>query len=330
MKKIKSFLYLIYLILCITAISCGTGKNKNKNSNAYGNKTNSAPIADAGPDKTVIVNTLVILDGSKSSDPEGASLTYKWSLSVPDQSQAVLSDSTSVKPKFTPEAAGTYIAKLIVNDGNSGSAPDTVIITAKIKSSANSAPIASAGDNITVAVNTIATLDGSKSSDPDGDSLTYKWSLSVPDQSQTVLTESTLVKTEFTPDINGIYIATLIVNDGLINSNPDSITINAAAISFSKDVQTIFNNNCIGCHSQGSLASFFRLTSEVSYSNLVNVQAEKSSGIRVIPFNSSNSILILRISGNSVGAQMPKGGSPLNSQNQNLIKKWIDEGAKNN
>ncbi|MBI5208197.1 MAG: hypothetical protein HY934_10495 [Candidatus Firestonebacteria bacterium] len=124
----------------------------------------------------------------------------------------------------------------------------------------NSAPIANAGADKTIIVNRIVILDGSKSSDPDGDALTYKWLLSVPQQSQAVLSDSTLIKPEFTPDIEGIYIATLIVNDGSINSNPDSITVSATTISFSKDVQPIFNNNCTGCHSQGSSASFLKLT----------------------------------------------------------------------
>ena len=36
------------------------------------------PEADAGDDKIYYINSTVTLDGSNSSDPEGANLTYSW------------------------------------------------------------------------------------------------------------------------------------------------------------------------------------------------------------------------------------------------------------
>ncbi|MDY6905890.1 MAG: PASTA domain-containing protein, partial [Thermodesulfobacteriota bacterium] len=95
------------------------------------NTGNSAPVADAGPDGTVFIDDLVILDGSGSYDPEGASLTYAWTMvSRPDSSQSTLSDPSIVDPSFTPDLEGAYTFQLVVNDGLSDSGVSLVTIQA--------------------------------------------------------------------------------------------------------------------------------------------------------------------------------------------------------
>lgn len=92
-------------------------------------QVNQPPTADAGPNQTVVVNNLVTLDGSESSDPEGATLTYLWSEDVGNPQTGILSNTTAVNPTFTPSIAGVYQFTLVVNDGFMDSAPDTVVIT---------------------------------------------------------------------------------------------------------------------------------------------------------------------------------------------------------
>ena len=95
------------------------------------NAVNDAPIADAGPDQTVIAGDAVALDGSGSDDLDGDALTYAWSfVSMPAESGATLSDPSLVNPTFVADVSGTYELQLIVNDGTAGSDPDTVTITA--------------------------------------------------------------------------------------------------------------------------------------------------------------------------------------------------------
>ena len=133
----------------------------------------SAPVANAGVDQAVRINDTVQLDGSGSSDVDGDSLTFKWSLvSKPGGSNATLSDTNVVKPTFEVDVAGSYTVQLIVNDGTVKSAPDTVTISTE-----NSAPVSDAGAGQAVLVNDTVQLDGSASSDVDGDTLNFKWSI---------------------------------------------------------------------------------------------------------------------------------------------------------
>jgi hypothetical protein len=102
---------------------------------------NNPPVANAGPDQTVLMGDAVTLDGSASSDVDGDPLTFSWSFSsVPAGSTAALDTADPVHPTFLVDVAGTYVVQLIVNDNNADSAPDTVDIT-----TGNSPPVANAG-----------------------------------------------------------------------------------------------------------------------------------------------------------------------------------------
>src|SRR5438876_783436 len=121
--------------------------------------------AVAGPDQTVSVQTTVTLDGTRSSDVDGDGLSLRWSLIArPPGSAATLSDAAATRPTFFADRAGTYAAQLVVSDGSLDSAPDEVIV-----STINSAPVARAGPDQAVHPPSRVTLDGSASSDGDGD-----------------------------------------------------------------------------------------------------------------------------------------------------------------
>lgn len=183
---------------------------------------NQSPIANAGPDQSVYVGNTVTLDGSGSTDVDGDLLTRAWAFTTkPQDSNAVLSDTAAVNPTFTVDKSGTYVVSLIVNDGTVNSAPDTVTI-----STLNSAPVASAGADQSVYVGNTVTLDGSGSTDVDGNLLTYSWAFtSKPSGSTATLNNQTSVNPTFTVDVAGTYVASLIVNDGTVNSTPDTVTV---------------------------------------------------------------------------------------------------------
>ena len=152
--------------------------------------TNVRPVADAGPDLAgIAAGQTMTLDGSSSHDADGDSLTFDWAFTTrPAGSSAVLDDATAVKPSFVADAAGTYVLRLIVNDGHQDSLADTVSITTE---AVCAAPVARAGTDQSATLGQTVTLDGSQSSSCDDRSLIYKWSLiSRPDGSAAALSGS--------------------------------------------------------------------------------------------------------------------------------------------
>ena len=187
---------------------------------------NVAPVANAGLAQSVLTLAKVTLDGSKSTDANNDTLTYKWTLlSVPSGSTATLSSATDSKPKFTADVSGTYVANLIVNDGQVDSTPQQVTITAAV---ANAVPVANAGLAQNVLTASKVTLDGAKSTDANNDVLSYKWVLfSKPAGSTAALSSDTAAKPTFTADVAGTYVISLVVNDGKDSSAVTATTVTA-------------------------------------------------------------------------------------------------------
>ena len=181
---------------------------------------NSAPTADAGPDRTTSPFQSAFLDGRGSFDPDGDPLTYAWSfVSRPDSSGLI--DPTAPAFGFTPISEGRYIIQLVVNDGLQSSEPDQMIVD-----TFNSAPVADPGPEVIIRDNILVILDGSGSSDADGQGLTYLWAITnAPVSSIASLSSTTSASTTITPDVDGIYVIQLIVNDGLVDSEPATVLL---------------------------------------------------------------------------------------------------------
>lgn len=94
----------------------------------------------------------------------------------------------------------------------------------------NTAPVADAGQDQDVTTGSMVTLNGSGSTDSDGDTLTYIWQFSsVPAGSTAVLSDATLVNPTFTADVEGSYSVNLIVSDGLLTSSADTVVVTATS-----------------------------------------------------------------------------------------------------
>ena len=90
----------------------------------------------------------------------------------------------------------------------------------------NMAPMVDAGPDQTVIVGKTVELDGSDSSDPDGDPLAFDWKvITKPAGSEARLSDRTAVDPTFLADVAGDFVIQLIVSDETTHSDPDLVTV---------------------------------------------------------------------------------------------------------
>lgn len=173
------------------------------------------------------LNSVMALDATGTTDPEGKVLTYKWSIkSQPAGSNATITNADKPVASFTPDKPGTYVLVLTVTDADGQSASTEITVTVAIP---GSPPVANAGVSSTVTVNQRVTLNGTGSSDPDGDRLSYTWALkSKPAGSTATIGSANAATANFTPDVLGTYVCSLSVTDGNWPSVSADVTITAA------------------------------------------------------------------------------------------------------
>ncbi len=131
------------------------------------------PVADAGPDQSVDETSVVSLDGSASSDPDGTALSFTWTQTAGPA--VTLDNPSSATPQFTAPTvtADTVLTfTLLVSDGIN---TDTAVVHVTVIDALNDAPVADAGADFVAVENTVASLDGSASADPDGTALAFTW-----------------------------------------------------------------------------------------------------------------------------------------------------------
>jgi cytochrome c5 len=90
-------------------------------------------------------------------------------------------------------------------------------------------------------------------------------------------------------------------------------------VSYSNDIQPLWDADCVSCH-KGAIPP--DLTDENSWDELVN------NGY-VVPFESDESSLMNSLYGTNGEQLMPPAGK-WSDNKINLVKAWIDQGAKNN
>ncbi|MEA2203723.1 MAG: hypothetical protein QOE77_499 [Blastocatellia bacterium] len=186
---------------------------------------NTAPLANAGADQTIILPQPVNLSGTMADDgwPRGSSVTANWSkLSGPGS--VVFANANTSATSATFSEPGTYVLRLTVSDTQLTTGDDITITVLP----PNHAPTANAGADQSISLFTPAHLNGSLSDDgyPLGNSLASTWSkLSGPGEVTFAGANTTVTTATFS--LPGIYVLRLTVSDSELTNHDDvTITVN--------------------------------------------------------------------------------------------------------
>lgn len=190
-------------------------------------QVNRSPVADAGKNETLILpSNSTTLNGSKSMDPDGTIVSYKWTKTAGPSTFAI-DDPNVVQTNLTGLVSGTYTFTLVVTDDKGATSADNVVIN--VNSPSNRFPIANSGNNLTITLpQNDVILDGSSSSDPDGTISSYKWTKK-SGPSTFVINNSDNAKANAAELGSGTYVFTLTVtdNNGASSSSDVTVTVNS-------------------------------------------------------------------------------------------------------
>ncbi len=196
-------------------------------------RVNRPPISDAGSDQVVAPSATVTLDGSGSRDRDGDTLAYAWTQT--QGPSVTLTGADTVSPTFTAPSNPTHLRfRLTVTDTHEASDIDAVVVRVVTDPTDTAAltnlpPTANAGAAQTVTSGVTVTLDGSGSSDPDGDTLAYAWKqVAGPN---VTLSSATVAAPTFPAPSSGAttlrFRLTVTDPDGAIDTDAVAITVNA-------------------------------------------------------------------------------------------------------
>lgn len=134
------------------------------------------------------------------------------------------SESIDLEPSAGISGEGTFDPNL---ENNQVSRTFTIEIQ-------NIAPVANAGEDLTVNAEQNVSLDASNSMDPNGDPISFSWrQVSGP---SVVLDETSSLRLEFIPPLTGTYVFELTVTDGKGLQSTDNVTV---VVDYAKSIPKV-------------------------------------------------------------------------------------------
>ncbi|QFT55407.1 REJ domain-containing protein [Microbulbifer sp. THAF38] len=171
----------------------------------------------------------VQLNGTDSSSPRDASLTYRWELiEWPKLSLAELNGTEDAYTEFTAELPGDYVVSLIVDDGTASSEASRVTFTA---TSPYPVAITEPVHSVILGTDSLG-LDGSLSTVPTGESgsLEFQWNIvDKPMESAAYLTNAVMSQATLHLDVEGDYKLELVVTYNGVDSEPSEVLVTVSA-----------------------------------------------------------------------------------------------------
>ncbi len=184
------------------------------------------PLSNAGTGSSYPVNTTVSLDGSHSFDPDGGTLTFRWSVvEQPDGSTAAPADADATTTTLVVDRFGTYRLRLEVSDEdeNTDASELRIVATGAITS-------VDAGPDGNVSWLDTVQLAGAVSIAAGQPAPTYEWQfLSRPTNSTASLTNADTLTPTFIADAAGTYVLAFDASVG-DDAREDTLTIEATAV----------------------------------------------------------------------------------------------------
>ena len=208
---------------------------------------NTPPTANAGADQNIPFGTAVTLDASGSSDSDGTISSYLW-----QEGTTTLSNLASfTKSDFT---VGTHTLTLTVTDNDGATATDTIVITVV----GNFPPLANAGADQIINLGDMLTLDGTGSSDPDGNITAYAW-----DEGGIAIGSTPSITLNSVTAGTHIYKLTVTDNYGDSSSDTVVVRVNTAPIANAGIDQNITLGDSLTLDGTASIDDFSNIISYV-------------------------------------------------------------------
>jgi hypothetical protein len=238
------------------------------------------PIADPGLDQAIQFCSILQLDGTKSSDPQNAPLTYKWRLiNAPLGSQYIYDEADGLTyPLMVPTGFTDrlYSASLeTLNSTHPILANDVIVV------GGNPYDISGTGTDghgFYVQITEFLLPDSLSTNTP------FKY---LP---QNGLNTPTSPKPTFYPDVPGIYLFDLVVFDGVLHSLPETTLVNVVESSVARgctpDLTFVWNylsNFWNLVEGKERITTFWQGMAQVAAAELLNLwQVDYSKSLRDI------------------------------------------------
>ena len=261
------------------------------------------PVALAGKDMTIALGGTASLTAINSVNPKGLPITYNWEIvQQPAGSALTIADPAAQSFSVSPDHSGIFVFTLVVSDEEESSLADTLRLLV------SAPPVANAGSDVNSAIDVNVILNGSASFDIDQDKISYLWTMiSKPAGSTTTLKKDTYVDPVFRPDVSGDYVVVLVVNDGLQDSQPDTVKISVSATGISNvnsnsmlevypnPIEDFFVIKADFSRDKSYRIEMTDLTGTVLLNEFIETGNSVSSKSFFLPENLDNGIYILRL-----------------------------------